>query len=246
VPADTRKKMSGWFWFALYFSLRPSIFPDTRQPCPDCACSESLDEGSIAPRTSDDAWPATGGKEGEKGGNRPRQGPVSVVTVLIPCPCTPRPIYELLVEELPRRLLRCHSSSFPPFQNMYIYTVRKRAFCASHRLTAATPLKAPKTFTATCRREHRLASARMAERARREKKSRVNTSALDALENAKVSGGGRSKQLQVRFPCSSPAWGPARPLFCRRGTYCSIPVEAGGVFTRPIMWRHPASLVGFR
>ena len=68
MPADARKKMSGWFWFALYSSLRTSIFPDTRQPCPDCACSESLDEGSIAPRRSDDALASDrGGKEGEMG-----------------------------------------------------------------------------------------------------------------------------------------------------------------------------------
>jgi hypothetical protein len=68
---------------------------------------------------------------------------------------------------------------------------------------------------------------------RREKKSRVNTSALDALENAKASGGGRSKQLQVRFPCSSSAWGPARPLFpsfAGEESTGSIPVEAVGVF----------------
>lgn len=37
------------------------------------------------------------------------------------------------------------------------------------------------------------------ERVRREKKSRVNTSALDALANAKTTGGGRTKQLEVSF-----------------------------------------------
>jgi hypothetical protein len=51
-----------------------------------------------------------GRKGEEKEGNQPRQGPVSVVAVLIPCPCTPRPIYKLLIKELPR--LGCH---FPVF-----------------------------------------------------------------------------------------------------------------------------------
>jgi hypothetical protein len=68
MPADTRKKMSGWFWFALYSSLRLSMFPDcdsraptVHVPNPSTRAAASLPGEVTMP------WPAIGGKEGEKG-----------------------------------------------------------------------------------------------------------------------------------------------------------------------------------